>query len=237
MPWDAVQIRLARRKTGEEFLRYFVELGALRPNDAVLDVGCGRGRMAISLTRYLRDGGRYEGFDVIASSVAWCSQYISRRYPHFQFTFPDIYNAEYNPTGKHRASEYVFPYADASFDLVFLTSVFTHMLPGELEHYLSEIGRVTKKGGRCMATFFLLNEESLRLIGERRSSQDFRAGEGVWLTTDAQKPEAAVAYEENYVRDLFPPRSFTLNGLARYGSWCGRSKYLSYQDVLVATKV
>src|SRR5450756_1138832 len=38
---------------GEEFLRYFVSLCALRSDERVLDVGCGIGRMAIPLTGFL----------------------------------------------------------------------------------------------------------------------------------------------------------------------------------------
>ncbi len=156
-PWDAIQLRLARRKTGQEFLRYFIDLGGLKPDDAVLDVGCGRGRMAISLTQYLRRRGRYEGFDITSAHIDWCAEHVSRPYPNFRFALSDIFNAAYNPTGKTRASEYVFPYPDATFDLVFPTSPFSpSMLPGDLEHYVSEISRVTKKGGRCLATFFLL---------------------------------------------------------------------------------
>src|SRR5205085_6486747 len=48
------------RATGAEFLRYFIELGGLRPTEHVLDVGCGVGRMAVPLTGYLDAGGRYE---------------------------------------------------------------------------------------------------------------------------------------------------------------------------------
>jgi len=38
---------------GLEFLRHFIGIGGLEPNERVLDVGCGIGRMAIPLTRYL----------------------------------------------------------------------------------------------------------------------------------------------------------------------------------------
>jgi len=44
--------------------------------------------------------------------------------------------------GTVAASEFVFPFADASFDFVSLASVFTHMLPVDLEHYAGQIARV-----------------------------------------------------------------------------------------------
>jgi len=36
--------------TGKEFLHYFVKLAGLKPDDKVLDIGCGIGRMAVPLT-------------------------------------------------------------------------------------------------------------------------------------------------------------------------------------------
>src|SRR5262249_46340342 len=59
------------RAVGDEFFAYFVDLGRLRPTDRVLDVGCGIGRMAVPLTRYLTAAGRYDGFDITARSIAW----------------------------------------------------------------------------------------------------------------------------------------------------------------------
>jgi hypothetical protein len=41
-----------------------------------------------------------------------------------------------------RSLEYEFPYADASYDFAFLTSVFKNLLPDEVENYLSKIERV-----------------------------------------------------------------------------------------------
>src|SRR3954452_23014549 len=45
--------------------------------------------------------------------------------------------------------------------LVFLCSVFTHMMPNEAANYIGEIARVLKPGGRCVVTYFLLNHENM----------------------------------------------------------------------------
>jgi len=224
------------KTVGEEFFRYFVDLGGLKPTDSVLDVGCGIGRMAVPLTRYLNDSGRYEGFDIVARGIAWCNANIAGRFPAFHFTHSNVFNGNYNPGGTIPASEYVFPYASRSFDFVFLTSVFTHMLPSDLEHYLSEISRVTKPGGRCLLTFFVLNKESLALIAAGRSTQDFRHAVENWRTTNPNNPEWAVAYPEEFARNLLSKHGWSISEPLHYGSWCGRAQYLSYQDIIIATR-
>jgi SAM-dependent methyltransferase len=83
---------------GDEFLSHLVALCGLRPEDRVLDVGCGIGRLARALTGYLSVDGAYAGFDVNADGVEWCR----RRYAHFpQFAFvhADVRNARFNPGG------------------------------------------------------------------------------------------------------------------------------------------
>jgi SAM-dependent methyltransferase len=223
-------------RVGEEFFGYFVELGGLKPDERVLDVGCGIGRMAVPLTRYLSDRGSYEGIDVFPKGIAWCQENITPKYPNFRFRIADVKNKEYNPGGRFAASEYEFPYADASFDFVLLTSVFTHLLPDEVENYLSEIRRVLAPGGRCFASFFLLNEDSLDSIRLGTSTIDFRHDFGGYRTKDKETPEAAIAYPEDYIRSLYAERGLRLIEPVHYGAWSGRRDFLSYQDVVVALR-
>src|SRR2546425_10838145 len=60
------------RREGEEFLDYLVKLANLRPSDAVLDVGCGIGRVAVALTQFMSGAGRYEGMDIVPDAINWC---------------------------------------------------------------------------------------------------------------------------------------------------------------------
>ena len=224
------------KKVGEEFCGYLIDLGHLKPDGHILDVGCGLGRMAVPLIGYLNDRGRFEGFDVVRSGITWATRAITARHPNFRFQVADLYNKFYNPKGKTFSHEYVFPYADASFDVVFLGSVFTHMLPRDVEHFLDEITRVLKPGGTALITFFLLNQESRALLSQGRSSQNFVHPLEMCLTVSADKPEAAISYPEEHVRALYAARGLSIVEPVRYGSWCGRSAYLSYQDIVLATK-
>jgi ubiquinone/menaquinone biosynthesis C-methylase UbiE len=222
---------------GQDFKDYFIELANLQPKNRVLDVGCGIGRMAIPLTNYLSKEGEYWGFDIVKEGINWCQSRISSKFQNFHFQHCDIYSKCYNPNGKVRALDFQFPFKDDSFDFVFLTSVFTHMLPKDLENYLSEISRVLKQGGRCFITFFLLNEESTNLIHAGRSTLNFKYKIEGCLTVDDKKPESAIAYNEDFIKGLFGNYKLKIIQPIHYGWWCKRDTFLnSYQDIIVAVK-
>lgn len=222
--------------TGQEFRKYFIELGALQPDERVLEVGCGIGRMAIPLTDYLSAKGDYWGFDIVKMGITWCQKRISPKFRNFHFIHTDIKNDSYNPAGRIAARDFRFPFENGTFDFVFLTSVFTHMLPADMHQYLSEIARVLKNGGRCLITFFLLNEDSRRLIAEGRSSLEFKYEIDGCLILEEDKPEASVAYDEAYVLRLFSDCKLRILSPIHYGAWCNRQKTLSYQDIIIARK-
>lgn len=221
---------------GEEFLRHFRGLGGLRPDARVLDVGCGIGRMAVPLTRYLSPGGCYDGFDVVREDVAWCRRHIGRRHPSFRFHHADVWNGNYNWRGRIRAEEYTFPFPDASFDFAFATSVFTHLLPGALERYLAETARVLAPGGTCLITFFLLDDEARDAMEAGRCGLRFVHPIGPARVHDLADPEGAVAYEENFLRDLHETHGLAIAEPIHRGSWSGREGAVSYQDLIVAVR-
>jgi ubiquinone/menaquinone biosynthesis C-methylase UbiE len=224
---------------GLEIFRCISQLAALKPSESVLEVGCGIGRNAVPLTRYLNRDGSFDGLDIVPSSIGWCQNKITPKFPNFRFRLADVYNEHYNPHGRFKAHEYHFPYNDESFDFVFLNSVFTHMMAEDVEHYLSEIARVLKSGGRSMITFLLLNPKSLKLMEQGLSSYDLRYGSGCCRFVNKNVPEATIAYQEDYVRDAYGRLGLALVEPIQYGWWPGRkpADCLNLQDIVMAQKV
>lgn len=213
-----------------EWLR---EYGGLKPDEDVLEIGCGIGRIAAPLTQYLTRG-TYHGFDIVPHGIEWCQRKITSKYPNFTFFVSDIYNKAYNPKGKHRAADYIFPFADESFDFVFLTSVFTHMVADDMEHYTSEIERVLRAGGRCYCTAYLINDEARTNMSCGESYRIFKPTSGdprTW-TDNPKVPEAAIGFEDEYIFGVFAENGMHVQKVVP-GEWW-KNQYA--QDMFVTLK-
>lgn len=223
-------------KEGSHLLERFVRLGGLQPHHQVLDIGSGIGRVALPLTAYLNERGFYEGFDVVELGVRWCQEHISTRFPNFQFQFVPLANDLYRKDGTNAAT-FRFPYGEDQFDFIISNSVFTHMLPTEVDNYLKEIQRVLKPGGKCYATFFILNEESKRLMAGQPDFQ-FPHDYGHYRLFDQKVKSANVAFEEVYLKEELLAANGLKAAAVHYGYWCGREKgeFGDFQDFILLEK-
>jgi SAM-dependent methyltransferase len=220
------------RWLGRRFVEAFVDLGRLQADQAVLEPGCGSGRMAEPLAEYLSEAGSYEGFDVVPDAIEWCQANIASKHPNFRFQHVDVLNPAYNPTGRLDPASFTFPYPAHAFDFVFLTSVFTHMLLPEVRHYVSEISRVLRPGGTCMLTFFLLNPEAGQAIRAGRAEHRFEYEGDGFRYDSAEVPERAVAYREDEMLALLAEAGMSLRAPIEYGRWADRPGWCG-QDVVV----
>jgi SAM-dependent methyltransferase len=211
---------------GDEFLSHLVALCGLKPEDRVLDVGCGVGRLARPLAGYLSIDGAYAGFDVNAGAIAWCERRY-RHFPNFRFLHADVRNARYNPGGAQEAVAYRFPFEDGAFDVAVLMSVLTHLTADEALHYLGQVRRVLASGGHMLATVFVLDPEAAA------PALAFAPPSGGMAAVDPAVPEEAVAFEEERLLEALRAAGLDLVDLHQ-GAWTGRRDGLSFQDVVVA---
>ena len=201
----------------------------LQPEHRVLDIGSGIGNVALGLIGYLRGG--YDGLEIHPEAVDWCQRAITRRHPAFRFHRADVRSRAYNPTGGVSAERYRFPFPDHSFDFILLASVFTHMMPDGVQQYVREISRMLAPGGTCVASFFLLNEQTRAGIDAGRSFMSFSMPHpsGVCRLHDEAVPEAAVAFEETFVRQIHEEAGLEIREIRRGRWWSGETHD---QDVL-----
>ncbi|MGE3366425.1 MAG: class I SAM-dependent methyltransferase [Rhizobiaceae bacterium] len=104
---------------------------------AVLDFGCGSGRVASALSRKVNLS-RYLGTDVVQALL----DYAQTKTPaHYVFK---------------RETGLRFPAEDQAFDMAYAFSIFTHLLQTECYIYLLDMHRVLKPGGLAVISFLEL---------------------------------------------------------------------------------
>ncbi len=142
------------RSTEREAERLVVRLG-YTPESRLLDIGCGVGRLAIGILSRLGEARHYTGLDVSERSIRWCREHLGRGHPGLQFMRINVRNARYNPRGEPIGAEFRFPFADGAFDIIYLYSVFSHMLGEDVQLYLQEMHRLLAEAGRVFFTAFV----------------------------------------------------------------------------------
>lgn len=216
------------KQIGIKAVHQFKTLGELRHTDHVLEVGCGIGRIAIPLTHLLSKGS-YQGFDIVRHGIEWCQKTITPKFSNFHFQWVDIYNKTYNPAGQCLATDFQFPYSDEVFDFTFLTSVFTHMLPLDLQHYLGEINRTLKDGGTCFFTAFLINEDVRRRLSI--SKRSFHNAGDYWTLNPASH-EDGIGYDQIMIENWVRSQGFAISKIC-YSHWWASG---TGQDIVVVKK-
>ena len=224
------------RAVGEALMRTLIDQGGLTADDSVLDIGCGSGRVAEPLSRFLSQKGAYLGFDLTPRAIVACQMRFKKRRPDFRFVSADIGNGLYNPRGGVPETGYRFPAADGEFSFAFATSVFSHMQGGSIAHYLHETARSLRPGGRSLFTAYVLDEASLAAIADGSSGLPFHPWkDGAWVQHDFN-PEGAIAHSRETFDAMIAAAGLELTTF-HPGAWRPGATYAGWQDLFVVEKV
>lgn len=178
----------------------------------VLEIGCGCGRVALGLSKF--DNISYVGVDIDRISLEASKKNPVLKQKGYRFELMDVMNREYNPGGKFKADSYKFPYPDHHFDVIFLVSVFTHMLSKDVDRYIQEISRMLKPGGTCMFSTFLMDYGRTF----KRSELSFIFHEDSSYFCSQQVPEKSVGYYLDFFKTKFYENNMTLKKIF-LGGW------------------
>lgn len=199
-------------RTGGAVVDLLEAHAGLAEGAAVLEVGCGCGRVPLAISERYKEV-RFTGMDIERTMLESCRANPRFAEVGYEFELLDVYSDTYNPTGKLAPEEYEFPFEDAQFDVVYLVSVFTHMLPDAVRNYMKQIRRVLRPGGRCLTTTFLTDQGFL--------------GKGIELVHELEEcrvqelrfPEKAVGYDPSFYVEAAASAGFEAPPEFLRGTW------------------
>jgi SAM-dependent methyltransferase len=149
-PWPVPPRRL-RARVGAPGARPFVESGRaaadairtaaadagtpLERAEAILDFGCGCGRVLFPLDSKLPSQVRLTGCDVDAQAIRWLDARLSAR-------------------GRAVVNSFAppLPFADAAFDVVYSSSILTHLDQASQDRWIAELDRVLSPDGLALVS-------------------------------------------------------------------------------------
>ena len=180
--------------SGNEQINYLNENNLLDKNSNILDFGCGQGRILNCFKHVNVNFQSYTGVDTDGAAINWCSKYLTYS-DNIKFIHIPAFNQRYNKEGVGLIE---LPFEKNTFDLIFLNSVFSHMLSSDIMFYLKEFHKILNNDGKIYLTAFI--EENVP--NEEENPTNY-LGKNLG-------PLHRVRFEKNYFSHLIQSSSFKI---------------------------
>ncbi|HUV94981.1 MAG TPA: class I SAM-dependent methyltransferase [Anaerolineae bacterium] len=191
-----------------------VERLGLTASSRLLDVGCGVGRLALGILRRIGAIKAYRGIDVDKEAIRWCQWHITSQHPAFQFFPVNVEHPRYNPRGKKADTRFSLPFNDGEFDVIYVYSVLSHMLPKDIELYLAEFQRLLSPSGKVFLTAFV--EEDVPKVAVNPTG---------YRKTKWVGPLHCVRYSKGFFESLLVGSGFRTEGFSYAAETDGQSAF------------
>lgn len=203
--------------TNERFLRgaltdviKLVNYCGLDSGNKVYDFGCAAGRLAIALKVFFGDSIEYIGTDVQADHISWAQKNIASK--NFSFFRIDAKNSRYNDSGQISRTLQV---NDASVDVFYAYSVFSHFTPEEAEDYLALIEKSLALEGVAFITAFV--EENVPRWEENPNG---------YTDLEMKGPLHCARFEKSYFESLIEKPGLVIRNFFYGNETDGQSAYV-----------
>lgn len=130
-----------------------------QPGIRILDWGCGNGRLPMALVDNYPNLD-YTGMDIVKPAIDFCHKAFAP-WKSYKFKHVNIKNGNYWSKGTINPGDFVLPFDNGSFDVVFCNSLFTHT--GQIEiadRFVGEVYRVLSESGVFIATWIIRDTPS-----------------------------------------------------------------------------
>ena len=165
-----------------EYVADLILNARLTPTSRVLDIGCGCGRVASGLSRYLDARGSYLGLDVWQEGISWATRHLTEAFPNFTFQTVPAANNYYlaEDTGERNAFD-LSNVPTNHFDVIFAVSLFTHLKLADARQYLEFVAKALSPDGVAYLTFFVMDDEARTWVADTGNHKLVEPnGDGMW---------------------------------------------------------
>ncbi|UUX51298.1 class I SAM-dependent methyltransferase [Nisaea acidiphila] len=209
-----------------------VQRGRIEPDETVLDLGCGCGRLATPFAQYL-DGGTYIGIDVWREALDWCRGTVKARSGTMRFIERETVNKYSFEIRKpiSRNSYHLSELQHEQIGFAFAISLFTQLQQRDSLSYLSELARVLKRNACAYLTAHVIDDfffDYVRRTGRHRAATQEEPG--CYYAYEGQEFFAGYTYR-TWTR-MIEDSGLRIVGYEP-GHWAGKPGALHHQDTFL----
>lgn len=232
-------VRIFKDRACRQELPFFMKHG-LKPGCAILDYGCGLGRIGYAASKYLTPDGAYFGYEPQEGARAFLKKAYSHL-PNFHFDGKPLrleedyvaYVQHQRRTGGASGTEVDLSFVRRPIDIQYTSSVFTHMYEDAIVEVLKQINPLMAPTGICINTWLCIDDFAAYILRCGLADRTFPHKFGNMFAVSKESPLESVGYSLNTIRNIYDRASQDVIEIL-WGEWSGRKNEVTYIDTILS---